>query len=299
MINPEAKPFDANFNVIQLILDNETPVPNDRSEILPPYIDPEPSPDFFTNPDESIYRVYIDIIEQKNQKNNMFIIHKYKFPGPAPSNSSSNKKNTFSNKKHRRSAFDNILTKIQVNFINFLINLVNDAAKTEFDSNILKNLVINDFNKKDCAADFFRHINYNFKKKIDYNYITNIFQNPIKDIITLDISPKYKKLQSQLRLDYNNILYEKLIERSEWFKDFLDLRYIDVFIKYYYNKEKPLNKIEFQGKTIVISKNTKSFYHLLEKDKVLATKMIESVKIVYLNDYYYKNSPFATTKNDN
>ena len=138
-----------------------------------------------------------------------------------------------------------------------MINLTNDAVNTEFTPDILKNLVINDNNnKKDPEQDFFRYINYDIKKKIDHNYITNIFQNPIKDILILDVSQKYKKLQSQSRLDYNKILYEKLIEKSEWLKEFLDLKYIDVFIKYYYNQLKPLHKIEFQGKTYTVEEAT-------------------------------------------
>jgi len=193
-------------------------------------------------------------------------------------------------KKHGRSDFDNIITKIQDNFINFLINLTNDVVNTDFTPNILKNLVINgNNNKKDSEQDFFRHFNYIVKKKIDHNYIINIFQNPIKDIIILDVSQKYKKLQSQSRLDYNKILYEKLIEKSEWFRDFLDLKYMDVFNKYYYNQLKPLHKIEFKGKTIVISKKTKSFYYLLQKEKVISLLIIDEVKSVYFNECNSKN----------
>ena len=242
---------------------------------------------------ESIFEVVIGIIEQRNQEKKHFQTKKYSHRGPAPSK-------PLLTKKHGRSDFDNILTKIQVNFINFLINLTNDAVNTEFTPDILKNLVINDNNnnKKDSEQDFFRYINYDIKKKIDHNYITNIFQNPIKDILILDVSQKYKKLQSQSRLDYNKILYEKLIEKSEWLKEFLDLKYIDVFIKYYYNQLKPLHKIEFQGKTIVISKKTKSFYYLLQKEKVISLLMIDEVKSVYFNESNSKN-PFITTKKDN
>ena len=228
---------------------------------------------------ESIFEVVIGIIEQRNQEKKHFQTKKYSHRGPAPSK-------PLLTKKHGRSDFDNILTKIQVNFINFLINLTNDAVNTEFTPDILKNLVINDNNnKKDQEQDFFRYINYDIKKKIDHNYITNIFQNPIKDILILG-------------LDYNKILYEKLIEKSEWLKEFLDLKYIDVFIKYYYNQLKPLHKIEFQGKTIVISKKTKSFYYLLQKEKVISLLMIDEVKSVYFNECNSKN-PFITTKKDN
>jgi serine/threonine protein kinase len=251
-------------------------------------------------PSQDFRDLFIKMIQF--EPNNRISIHDiFNHPwmqGNFPSKDKPNKLTKLTNKKHGRYDYDNILTKIQVNFINFLINLANDAVNTEFDSNSLNNLVITDFNKKDCNPDFFKYINYDAKKKIVYDYITNIFQNPIKDIIILDVSPKFKKLQSQSRLDYNKILYEKLIEKSQWFKDFLDLKYIDVFSKYYYNREKPLNKIEFKGKTIAISKKTKSFYYLLQKEKDLSKSIINSVKNTYLNESSIAN-PFTTTKNDN
>ena len=106
---------------------------------------------------ESIFEVVIGIIEQRNQEKKHFQTKKYSHRGPAPSK-------PLLTKKHGRSDFDNILTKIQVNFINFLINLTNDAVNTEFTPDILKNLVINDNNnKKDPEQDFFRYINYDIK----------------------------------------------------------------------------------------------------------------------------------------
>ena len=54
-------------------------------------------------------------------------------------------------KKHKKTDNDNIQTKIQVHFINFLIDLVNDAVKVGFDSKFLNNSmenIDNDKNKK-------------------------------------------------------------------------------------------------------------------------------------------------------
>ena len=302
MCNPETNSFDKNLDFIPSppkTINNEPFDPKKFSDFPtqnnPKAYDPDPDInyiDLFINTNtESIFEDVIGIIEQRNQEKKPFQTKKYSHRGPVPLK-------PLLTKKHGRSDFDNILTKIQVNFINFLINLTNDAVNTEFTPDILKNLVINDNNKKDSEQDFFRYINYDIKKKIDHDYITNIFQNPIKDIIILDVSQKYKKLQSQSRLDYNKILYEKLIEKSEWFKDFLDLKYIGVFNKYYYNQLKPLHKIEFKGKTIVISKKTKSFYYLLQKEKVISLLMIDEVKSVYFNEFNSKN-PFTTTKKDN
>ena len=251
--------------------------------------------DVITNPNtDSIYDAYVSIVKWRTTKNQPFSTRHYKNRGTnVPSKS-------FLEKKHGRDDFDNLQTKIQVHFINFLINLVNDAVKAEFNSKDLIDLVINDpNNKKKSSHDFFRHINYQAKKRIDHDHIMKILQKPVKDIITEDISLKYKTLNTNL--DYNKKLYEKLIEKSKWLADFLDLKYIDVFNKYYNNNEKPLDKIDFKEKTIKISSKTKSFYYLLEKNRTmdkLDKLMINLVKNVYLYENN-KGNPFITVKTDN
>ena len=116
-------------------------------------------------------------------------------------------------KKHKKTDNDNIQTKIQVHFINFLINMVNDAVKTEFDSKFLSNIMKNNGNidvnsKKKSVENLFRYINHKEKKKINYDYLINILQNPIKNIITTNVSSKYRKFKN----DFNKMLYLKLKE---------------------------------------------------------------------------------------
>ena len=171
-----------------------------------------------------------------------------------------NKKNS-TKEKHGKFSFDNIHTKIQVHFIRFLINLVNDAIFTEFKSRSL------------C-------------------------QDIIKNIFLKDVSGKFKKISPE----YNQNLCQELEKKSKWFSEFLKMKYIDVFNLYYYNGEKPLVKMEFNGKTIIISKATKSFYYLLKKESNLAYKMINIIKCIYLDKTSYimkKENPFVTIKNDN
>ena len=59
-------------------------------------------------------------------------------------------------KEHGKYDFDNVLTKIQVHFINFLINLANDAINTQF-------------NSKYYITHKFKQINYKEKKILDIN----------------------------------------------------------------------------------------------------------------------------------
>ena len=206
------------------------------------------------------------------KKIDLFKINKYKDRGPQKSSKTLLKKK---HKKHKSSSFDNILTKIQVHFTNFLINLVNDIVKTEFPT----------------LDVFFRNIDYNVKKKIDHKYLSNIFQSPIKYIIVTNLSIKYKKYES----DFNQNLYNDLTEKSEWFKDFLEMNYINVFNLFYYNKEKALNTAYIKGKAITVSPKTKSFSYLLKKNEGLAQVMKNTVKTVYLYEYNIEN-PFTTIK---
>ena len=192
-----------------------------------------------------------------------------------------NKKNS-TKEKHGKFSFDNIHTKIQVHFIRFLINLVNDAIFTEFKS----------------RSKLFKDIKYAEKRKINYEYTASLCQDIIKNIFLKGVSGKYKKISPE----YNQNLCQELEKKSKWFSEFLKMKYIDVFNLYYYNGEKPLVKMEFNGKTIFISKTTKSFYYLLKKESNLAYKMINIIKRIYLDKTSYimkKENPFVIIKNDN
>ena len=192
-----------------------------------------------------------------------------------------NKKNS-TKEKHGKFSFDNIHTKIQVHFIRFLINLVNDAIFTEFKS----------------RSKLFKDIKYAEKRKINFEYTASLCQDIIKNIFLKDVSGKFKKISPE----YNQNLCQELEKKSKWFSEFLKMKYIDVFNLYYYNGEKPLVKMEFNGKTIIISKATKSFYYLLKKESNLAYKMINIIKRIYLDKTSYimkKENPFVTIKNDN
>ena len=207
-----------------------------------------------------------------NKGNGIFLVAHYKQRGKE----CSEKSKLFLKKKHNKSNFDNLQTKIQVHFINFLLNFVNDIVHYEFDTN-----------------DSFKDIDYGVKKKINHEYTINLFQKPIKEIITSSITTKYKK--SRTELDFNKKLYNKLTEKSKWFKEFLEMKYIDFFKTYYFNKKNPLNFVIINGKAISVSARTKSFHYLLKKENDLEEKMKDLVKNVYFNGYN-KENPFVTTK---
>ena len=70
------------------------------------------------------------------------------------------------------------------------------------------------------------------------------------------------------------------------------MNYLKLF-NLYYNNEKPLDKITFENKEIIISKQTKSFYDLSVKNSDFRINIIDNTKIVFLNDYVKK--PFFIT----
>ena len=163
---------------------------------------------------------------------------------------------------HGSDSFDNIERKIQAHFLTFLINFCNDALKTEYEH----------------SKYTFKQINYSNKTNVSHNYIKHLKGCNIKDILNLKISDKYKNYQRNA----NNDLLNK-VESSDWLDKLFQMNFIELF-NYYYNNEKPLNKIIFENKEIFLSYETKSFYFLLKKYKNLRQKIVGVAKNVYLND---------------
>ena len=103
----------------------------------------------------------------------------------------------------------------------------------------------------------FKNINYDFKKKINLNYIKKLQSYSIKDILIIDISSKYKTVPK----NFNKELINEVCNSSKWLENFFNMKYISLF-DYYYNNEKTIN-----GKKIIFSSKTKSFKDLLENKK--------------------------------
>ena len=203
---------------------------------------------------EEIAPIYI----MPNTRNNLFLINKKIKRGRKTRNSFENRHFV-----HGRDSFDNLLKKIQVHFLSFLIDFCNDAMRTEYEN-----------------LDYsFKQINYRNKENVKYNNLQRLKQYSIRDILYLDISKKYKNYGR----DQNRILLEKIESSSIWLDGLFQMNYLQLF-KYYYNDGKPLNKIFFKEREIILSPKTKSFYCLLEKNKNLKSKIIEIAKRCYLKE---------------
>jgi len=158
-------------------------------------------------------------------------------------------------KTHKKTDFDNLLRKIQVHFLNFLIDFCNEALKTEF-------------------ANFpfsFKRINANTKEKINSKNVTEFKEKTINDLLHLDISSKYKRFQ---KTHNKNLLKNERIKNSKWLNDLFNIKYIELFNDYY-NDRFPSNKKIFKNK-IILTKNTKNFYYLLEQNKDIRKELINT-----------------------
>ena len=202
------------------------------------------------------------------EKNNLFKVKTSKFCGRSAGLPGLKKK------CHRKSDFDNIVTKIQVHYINFLINVSNDVLRTICNNNYL----------------LFKQINYTFKKKISYEHINNLKQLPIKELLKENISEKYKKPHKS-----NYEIYSLFASQYKFIENFFNMSYLALF-KIYYNNCKPLKKIVFEGKEILLSRNTKDFYSLLRKERTLKETIISAVNSAYFNGNVDSTEKFIVTK---
>jgi hypothetical protein len=188
-------------------------------------------------------------------------------------------KNLFNQKCHFSDDFDNILRKIQVSFITFLIRLSNDALKTVFGKE---------------TTYLFKDINYKFKKKINHNYIEYLKKIKLADILQMDISPKNKILKQ----DINKITYLKVCNESKELKNLFDQNYLYLFVKYYLsfiNDGKHI--MEIDDFKVTLSPKTETFYNLLKKNEESKSKFKEIVKNVYCSELEQFGKKFLIDKN--
>lgn len=182
-------------------------------------------------------------------------------------------------KSHLSDDFDNILRKIQVSFINFLINLSNDALKSVFGKN---------------TTYKFKDINYKLKKQISHSYIEKLKKSSFGDILQMAISPKSKIFQE----DMNKITYFKVCQESEELKTLFDKNYLYLIKNYYFNfKDDGNHIIDIDGFKFALSPKTEAFSNLLKKNIEAKDKFIEIAKSVYCSEIEQIGKKFMIKKN--
>ena len=175
------------------------------------------------------------------------------------------KKSKKSNKKkpHTAEDDDNILRKIQVMFLSFIISFANDIVTSLSD---------------DKDVPLFKDLDYKIKKIVNHKFVEDLKATKLENIVKLKITPKVKQKEN-----INEQIYKSVLERFPDIQEFFDRTYLNLFEDYYENKN---NIFKFNEKVIPLSYKTKqkTFAKLIEKN----IKYKEKIKIVTIN--YYLNS---------
>ena len=171
------------------------------------------------------------------------------------------------NKNHDKFTPDNIIRKIQVHFITFIVFFLND---------ILSSFGITE---KFCKLD------YEFIKDTNKQKLAELKNKNIGEIISNKISTRYKKDENT-----NINLYENL-KSNETFGKIFSMNYM-IFFKMFYMKNEKTVDLRILGieKEIALSKETKTYYEFLAKQK--DEKYIKKIKEI-LNKNYLKKKKFV------
>ena len=188
--------------------------------------------------------------------------------------------NNTKRKMHSKIDYDNVLTKIQVHFLTFLINFSND--------------IIEPFLQEKKVDKKFKQINYADKKNVKIERMSKLKSGSIKDILQMKISPIYRNYGE----DYNKEVYNyiskeaKTDKKFNWINNFFDMNYSEFFENYYYNFNKKIN----------FSKETKPFYTLLEENEnnpKMKKCLINVSKSFFNNPQQYSHKIFLIVKTKN
>ena len=165
---------------------------------------------------------------------------------------------------HSSSCIDNIISKIQIHFLNFLISFINDSIKGFY------------------GYQKFEFLNFSHKEKskVSFDYLNEIKNSTIGELLLkINISSKYKRNKG-ININKNN--FEQL-EQNPFFKSVFNIKFLALFSKYF-NNRLPLNEILIEDKKISLSPNTKSFSELLEKNMESKNDIIDIAEKFYIND---------------
>ena len=164
-------------------------------------------------------------------------------------------------KIHLNSSKDNITSKIQIHFLNFVIYVINDYIYY-FTKNKQLNL------KKFMHSE---------KCKISKVYINKLKSWKINDLLEkMNISNKYKRYEK----DHNIVIRDKLI-KFPWFQQLSKVT-IKTLFNIFYNNKQPLEKINLIGEEIIPSVKIRTLYDLLKENKKLEELIVETAENIYI-----------------
>ena len=176
-------------------------------------------------------------------------------------------------KIHDKNSPDNILTKIQVHFMSFIVLFLNE---------ILQNLNI--------EKQFYK-IDYEFKKKVNKKFVNALKWKTRGDIISNKASSKYKYLNKSI----NEKICEE-IKKNEVIKKILAQNYLNFFKKIYYQSNKYINLKEYGlNRDIILSEKVKMYNDLLKSIETFDIEYKKKINECVSNNFL-KNNLFFLEK---
>ena len=219
------------------------------------------------------------INEMENRNNNLASIETSFISQETTSQNKSNKKKRHLGRKtkeekanHPEGSFhdmyreDNVSTKIQRHFLNFIIALLNNIFP------------LFNYNKKLFKLD------NDFKKNIKKDKVESLKDKTIGDIISYKISEKYRTIND--KAEANKKIYEE-IKDIPVLNKILSENYLVFFKKFYYNSYSYINLKDYDlDENIIFTKDVKNFKHLLKENEKRGSQYIRSIKRHVLKNYF-------------
>ena len=171
-------------------------------------------------------------------------------------------------KIHDKYVIDNLLRKIQVHYLNFIVIFLNE---------ILKFL---NFKLK------FLNLAYNFKRNINKNFVNSLKDKTIGDIICTQISVKYKK--------YSPNINKNIYDKTKWnhiLKKIYSENYLLFFRKIYFKSERIINLKEYGlNQKFILSEESQMYKDLIKNGDYVYKRNLKDC----VNRYFLLNSLFTT-----
>ena len=177
-------------------------------------------------------------------------------------------------KIHDKNATDNVLRKIHVHYMTFIITAVNE--------------LLNHLGYKLKFID----IDYSNKKVLTKKRFSLLKRTSIGQILCQKVSSKFRK-QSKENLYKNTIIFNQ-VKENKIINYFLSHNYITVFKDVYLKDKRYFNENEVNFK---FSENVKTFENLLDKIKKYDDKDEYEQKINEVIQKYYLAKQFAVKNN--
>ena len=176
---------------------------------------------------------------------------------------------------HDASDYDNILRKIQVHYLTFIISFINDLIEA----------LIPEYKELK-----FKNLSYDLKKTVSHSYVQVLKNKTIGEILQFRASSKNKKFVGSI----NQLIYQKICTLKPNLTQYFNMSYLELFNNYYYKSNRYFT---FEGINVKVSPKTKFFVDLLQKNYSVVDKIKHIAMENFIqNDENNKNPFFVINK---